>query len=363
MINKLKTLVLLVFLFAGHFAFGQTNKEKALEKGKEAVSLMDQGKLDESIKLLEDAQKLDPDDIIYPYEAAYAYYLKKDYKKAIKIGESLLTHENVSDMVYQLLGNTYDNFGKTDKAIETYEAGIKKFPNSGKLYLEMGVVQMGKKEYNKAVFYYEKGIELDPKFPSNYYWAAKLYLSSDEEVWGMIYGELFMNLERNSKRTSEMSRLLYNTYNSEIKFTSDTSYSVSFSKNATINIDDLTDPSKFKLPFGVNIYEPTLLISIIDVKSIDINTLDKIRSNFVDQYFNNRNDEKYPNVLFSYQKKVKEAGHLEAYNHWLLMKGDEDNFIKWQSNNKEKWDNFIKWFSENKLKVDLSNSFYKGKYE
>lgn len=362
MIRNIKTFGLLLFLTVGQIAFGQTNKEKALEKGNEAVKLMDNGKFDESIKLLEEAQKLDPDDINYPYELAYAYYLKKDYKKAAKIGESLLTHKNVNDRVYQLLGNTYDILEKTDKAIETYEAGLKQFPNSGNLYLEMGVVQMGKKEYNKALYYYEKGIEVAPKFPSNYYWAAKIYLSSDEEVWGMIYGELFMNIERNSKRTAEISKLLYDTYKSEIKFTSDTSYSVSFSKNASININNLTDPSKMKLPFGVGTYEPTLMFSILEVKSIDINSLDKIRSNFIDNYFKNGNAKNYPNVLFSYQEKVKDAGHIEAYNHWILMKGDEDGFDKWQSNNKEKWDNFIKWFTDNRIKIDDKNKFYSGQY-
>lgn len=363
MIGKIKTIGLLLFIMAGQIAYGQTtNKEKALDKGKEAIKLMDNGKFDESIKLLEDAQKLDPDDINYPYEIACAYYLKKDYKKAAKAGAGLLKHKDVNDRVYQLLGNTYDILDKRDKAIETYEAGLKQFPNSGNLYLEMGVVQMGKKEYNKALYYYEKGIEVAPKFPSNYYWASKIYLSSDEEVWGMIYGELFMNMERNSKRTAEISKLLYDTYKSEIKFSGDTSFSVSFSKNASININNLTDPGKMKLPFGVGTYEPILMFSILDIKSIDINSLNKIRNNFIDNYFNNGHDTNFPNVLFSYQKQIKDEGHIEAYNHWILMKGDEDGFDKWQVNNKEKWDNFIKWFTDNRLKVDDTNKFYSAQY-
>ena len=57
------------------------------------------------------------------------------------------------------------------------------------------------KEYSIALNYYEKGIEIDPKFPSNYYRAALLYDYSDHEIWGLIYGELFMDLEPNTKRT------------------------------------------------------------------------------------------------------------------------------------------------------------------
>ncbi len=360
---KIKTIAFLLFIAAGQILYGQTsNKEKAIEKGKEAVALMDNGKIKESIKLLEEAQKLDPDNIDYPYELAYAYYALQDYKKAHSYLEEIVKNKDANDRVYQLLGNTYDNLGKGDKAIETYEAGLKKFPNSGNLYLEMGVMQMVKKEYNKALDYYEKGIEVDPQFSSNYYWACKIYCSSSEEVWGMLYGEIFMNLERNSKRTAEISKLLFDTYKSQITFTSETSFSVSFSKYAAINVGDVADPSQMKLPYGIGVYEPTLMMSMLDVRSIDLNSLDKIRSNFVDNYFNSGHDNNYPNVLFTYQKQIKEVGHMEAYNHWILMKGDEEEFGIWQSANKEKWDNFIKWFTENGMKINETNKFYSGQY-
>lgn len=358
----IKIFGLLTFLIAGQIAFGQTNKEKALEKGKEAFKLEDEGKFNDAIKLLEEAQKLDPDNINYPYEVGYAYYANKDYKQASKYLEGILKHKDVNDRVYQLLGNCYDNLGKGDKAMETYEAGLKKFPNSGNLYLEIGIIQMGKKEYNKAIDSYEKGIEVAPKFSSNYYWAAKLYCSSSEEVLGMIYGELFMNLERNSKRTSEISKLLFDTYNKAIKFTSDTSFSVSFSKNSTMNIDNLKDPNKMKLPFGVGTYEPTLMMSMLDEKAIDLNSLDRIRKNFVETYFKNENDKKYPNILFDYQNKVLKAGHISAYNHWILMKGDEDGFNSWQLAYKDKWEDFIKWFNDNQIQIDDTHKFYSGQY-
>ena len=362
MTKTIKTIGLLLFLAAGQIASGQTNKEKALEKGQEAIKLMDDGKFDESIKLLEEAQKLDPERIDYPYELAYAHYAKEDFKGAIKILEKNIDHKDVTESLFQLLGNSYDASGNSKKAFEVYDAGLKKFPNSGMIYLEKGNVHWSKKEYNKALSFYEKGIEVDPKFPSNYYRAARVYCGSTEEVWGMIYGELFMNLERNSKRTSEISKLLFDTYKSEIKFSSDTSFSVSFSQNATVNVNDLKDPSKMKLPYGIGVYEPTLMISMLSAKSIDIQSLDQIRSSFVDNYFRNGNDKTYPNVLFTYQKKVKDAGHMEAYNHWILMKGDDDGFDKWHSANKAKWDSFIKWFGDNGLKITDANKFYSGQY-
>jgi len=361
MTNKIKKFGLLLFITFGQLTYGQTNKEKALEKGQEAIKLMDNGKLDESIKLLEEAQKLDPDRFDYAYELAYANYAKEDYKGAIKILVNNIDHKDVTERLFQLLGNSYDVLGKSDEACEAYDAGLKKFPNSGMIYLEKGNVHWNKKEYGKALPFYEKGIEVDPKFPSNYYRAARIYCGSTEEVWGLIYGEIFMNLERNSKRTSDISKLLYDTYKSEIKFTTDTSMTVSFCQQMTMSVNAISDPKNLKLPFCM-IFETTLLVSIAFEKSVNIDSLDKIRTTFIDNYFNNEHDKKYPNILFSYQKKVKEAGHIESYNHWILMKGDEDGFDKWQSANKEKWDSFITWFGDNGLKLNDSNKFYSGQY-
>lgn len=363
MIKKIKTCGILLFIIMGTVVYGQnSNKEKAIELGKEAIQFMDDGKIDQSIKILEEAQKLDPDRFIYPYEIAYAHYLNENYTEVIKILQTYSNHKEVTDQLFQLLGNSYDIIGNSEKAFESYDAGLKKFPNSGKLYLEKGNVHWNKKEYIKALPYYEKGIEVDPRFPSNYYRASLIYCSSSEEVWGMIYGEIFMNLERNSKRTEEISKLLYDTYKSQIQITSDTSISVSFSQIDNIDINDFKNKRKLKLPFGSGVYEPTLLLSLLFNKSLDINSLDIVRRNFIIQYYKMGYDKVYPNVLFSYQKKVKEAGHIESYNHWILMKGDTESFNKWKIENKVMWNNFIEWFADNQIEINNTNKFYVGQY-
>ncbi len=346
-----KIITLFALCLLSGLALAQTNEQIALEKGKEAIKLMDDGYIDKSIELLEEAQKLDPEKFTYPYEIAYAYYMKEEYKTAIKTLEKTEKYKNINDLLYQLMGNSYDMLGNSKEAIKTYEKGLKKFPNSGRLYLELGVTLLKKGESNTALSYFEKGINVAPSFPSNYYWASKLFCNSDEEVWGMIYGELFMNLERNSKRTVEISKLLFDTYKNEIKFKNDSSISVSFSKNNVIDINNI------KMPFGVGIYEPTLLMSLLSVKEINIGSLNIIRSNFVDNYFKQGYDKRYPNVLFTYQKKVKDAGHMEAYNYWILMKGDNYEFMNWQLADKDKWEAFIEWFSANPLKLDSENKF------
>jgi hypothetical protein len=161
----------------------------------------------------------------------------------IKVLNCLKKHDGVNEKIYQMLGNCYDMNKEPVKAIESYE----------------------------------KGIEVQPAYSSNYYRAAKIYLNTTDEIWGMIYGELFMNIEWNSQRKKEISKMLFNTYKNEIKFTSDSSFSLSLSQNHSISMDDLADTNAFKLPFGLLIYEPGIMISMINEKSITLSQLKLIK--------------------------------------------------------------------------------------
>jgi tetratricopeptide (TPR) repeat protein len=351
---------LLVVCFT-HISFGQSNKQKALDKGLLGIKMIDQGKIEEGIKLFEEAQDLDPERIDYPYEIAYAKYQLKDYEGAIKIIKKFINHKDITDRHFQMLGNCYDILGKSEKALETYKDGIKKFSNAGNLYLESGNVYWGKKDYTTALPFYEKGIELDPSFPSNYYRAARIYCASNEVIWGLMYGEIFMNLEKNSERTAEISKLLYDTYKSKIIIKNDSSLSVHFVNKININSSSFSDGKSFKMPFSF-FYETNMSVSTIGEKEVTLNSIDKIRQSFTELYFKTRFAKEYPNMLFDFQNDLKKLGHLEAYNHWLLMKGDEKAFDSWLTNNKSKYDNFLLWFNDNKIKLSLSNRLYQGQY-
>jgi tetratricopeptide (TPR) repeat protein len=361
----MKKLILITILLTIAFqTFCQTGKEIADEKRKKAIELIDNGSPDESIKLLEEAKKLDPGTYIYDYEIAYAYSIKRDFEKALGMAKNVIKYKDANDQCYQMLGNLYDDSGDPENAIKSYDKGLKKFPNSGRLYLEKGNLYWIQKKYDEALPFYELGIKADPTLPSNYYRATLLFLNSEEEVWGMIYGEIFLNLEPNTKRTEEISKLLFDTYKSQIKFTSDTSASVSFCKNAVINLSvgDLKHLDQFKMPFGPMIYETTLVLSLAKEKTIDLNSLNRIRENFVFNYYDRKHNIKYPNVLFDFQKTLKDSGHLEAYNYWLLSSGDINNFSAWKEKNEDKWNQFADWFGKNGIKLSPENRFSRDQY-
>ncbi|WP_285058246.1 tetratricopeptide repeat protein [Pedobacter ginsengisoli] len=361
LLNKCLYASLIAILFFSAPVFSQTDTDPNRAKLIEAVKLMDKGEVDASITILKDLQKVDPNNYNYNYELAYAFFLKKDYPAAIEVLEKLKTNKDVSDLVYQLLGNTYDMSEKAEKAVQTYAEGLQRFPNSGKLYLESGVMNLKKNDLAAATKVFQKGTEVDPKFPSNYYWLSKVWATTPEKLWTLMYGEIFMNLESNTKRTAEISKLLFDTYKNEIKVTSPGHFSVSFSNNNVVNPNE-KNPDKL-LPYGVAVYERLLMISALGLKEVNINTLDSIRANFAGEYFKGKTAVTYPNVLFSYQKKIADAGHINSYNHWVLQKGDEELFKTWVAANADKWQDFLKWFAANRLILDSGNRFIISDYQ
>ena len=359
--STLMTLLICAFCVSAH---GETDdRKKAKELGMQAIQIMDAGQIEESIQLLEESKKLDPESILYPYEIAYAHYLNKDYKQAVEILKSLLKHPQVNARIYQMLGNALDMGGHPEKAIQAYELGIKKFPAAGSLYLERGGMAHNAGNLQDALEYYEKGIQADPKFPSNYFRATLIYMDSTEKVWGMLYGEIFMNLERGSERTAEISKLLYDTCKSQILFTSETSYTIDFTRNSTIRIPAGGDPSTLKIPFELGIYEPLLVAAVLGEKSITLDSLHRIRAAFLEGYYNREFQTEYPNALFDYQRNIEKKGHLEAYNHWLLMKGDEPTFDQWVSENKDAFNKFTEWYSSNPIEITRKSFFHSSQYQ
>lgn len=359
MIKHTTLFLLLLFLYSNILLHAQTDKQKAFMKHVEAASLMDKGRYDESLQLLREALTLDTGNFSILYEMGYANYLKKDYKEAIQILDKNRTHKDVTDKLFQILGNSYDISGDPGKAIEIYDEGLKKFPASGVLFLEKGNVFWNKREFGKALSFYEAGIRANPGFPSNYYSASRIYCSSTESVWGMIYGEIFMNLEPNTKRTAEIGKLLFDKYVFELKPQLEGKFKASFCRRLPA-INQAQDPTAMSNSPYCNVYDTVLQLSMEGITQITTGSLDSLRKNFIKTYYKLGYDKSNPNILFTYHKKLIDAGHFEAYNYWLLMKGDEEAFFKWQAANKAKWDSFMLWFPKNKLIVDKNNTFYSG---
>lgn len=330
----------------------------------EAIQLMDKGLFPASRAKLDQAKNIDPKNLEIDYEIAYWYFLQEMYDDAIQILTHISKKKDATHQYTQMLGVCYSTKGENEKAIAVFDKGIKKYPQKGIMYLERSIMEMKAQRYNQAVEFLEKGIVAEPMFPSNYYRLAQIYLNSENEIWGMLYGELFMNLEKSTTRTNLVSKWLYMTYKDEIIFQQD-SILISFSKlNVQITSSDqemvnlLT--KALKQPFVVD-YEDLLLAGAKEVDSISIANLHHIRTKFIELYVAQELHTKYKNVLFDYQKQLYDADLFEPYNYWLLQMGHEEEFTAWKTQNEALWERFVIWFTQHPIQIDKSNYFLRIK--
>lgn len=328
-------------------------KVEARKYAKEALPYIEKHDYQKARSLLYSAFSLDTASYLYAYEIAYTHVLEKDYVHAIPFYKMACKKSDVTDYCYVMLGSTYFLLGMQEEAEMALSEGLERFPNSGRLYQAMGDVNQ--LNLVRALHYYEKGVMADPSYPMNYYWLSKLFCNSTEEMWGMLYGEIFLNLEENTARSKEISQLLFDTYKNCIKFHGDTLVTVQFCRNS------LTYPNEHKtewLPLTM-IYEPCLEASVPLGGSITLASLHDIRSRFIDVYTKENYHISHPCLLFDWHKDLMKKGYFECYNYWLMRHGSPHEFDVWLSKKREKYEDFLKWLKAHPLYVEKGRQFHR----
>lgn len=323
----------------------------AMEKADQAFVMLDQGreKLPQAIALMKEAVAWQPTRFEYAFQLGFFYFQGENYVEASQQLEKLLDHPEVTAQCYQLLGNVCFLLKDPTKGLRIFDLGLSKFPKSGLLYAEKGKYFRDKDE-GQSLFYFEKGIELDPNFAMNYYHAAELYFGQAESVKAILHGEIFMLLDRTSSYTIAMSELLYGAYRKNIKVSVDGRLQTFFCSQS--KSDDIIGLSGTKVhpPFCVA-YASMINESGFNYSVLSISNLAKLREQVLELYFQYQFDGQYQEWAFDFQRYIQRAGHLEAYNHWLLMGGNELEFLQWKENNEDKWLAFTKWFAQHDMAI------------
>ena len=304
-----------------------------------AIYFMDNGMPDKSIEILTalDAKYPDTPDILY--EIGYAYYIKADYKSALKVFKRLEKMPPVSERVYQMEGNTLDMLGKRKEARKKYNEGLKHYPNSYITMLELGNLDLLDKKYVAALGHYEDALTANPAYASAFYRAGHILLNSDYRVWGLFYGEAMRLLEPNSDRSAQMSQWMCDTFGQIVKAQNDSAIN--------ININSLGSPtleSSYEMFLGLGVAaefsqsqnKAITLASIIHGREVALSTYQAHYKGSIS--------------LLDYQQLVKDAGHWQAYNYWLFRPGFEAEASAWFDEHDEAFDDFVEWYKTHSFK-------------
>jgi tetratricopeptide (TPR) repeat protein len=274
-----------------------------------ARSFMQQGDFTNAFLVLNRASTLEPRNIEITKDLALNYFFQKDYTKGLDAIKTVLDREDADDQCYQIAGYIYKQLEQTKECEKLYRKGIKRFPQSGPLYNDLGELQWEQKNY-EAIRQWEKGIETDPNFSKNYYNACKYYFFTADRVWSIIYGEVFVNMEPLSKSTPEIKSILLESYK---KIFAETDFNKANKETG-----------KFTDAFLQTMKKQSLIAS----GGINPETLTMIRTRFILDWFHDY-AAKYPSRLFEQQRQLLQEGMFDAYNQWLF--GTVQNLAAYQN--------------------------------
>jgi tetratricopeptide (TPR) repeat protein len=267
-----------------------------------ARTFMRSGDFDNAVLVLNRALQSDSKNLELQKDLILAYYYKRDYSKALDGVKTIMNYDNLDVVTYQIAGNVYKALEEVKAADKMYKKALKQYPKSGALYSEYGELLFAAKD-NAAIQYWEKGIQEDPSYAGNYYNAALYYSNTSntqDKVWTLVYGEIFVNMESLTERASAMKELLLDGY-----------------KKLFSSVDLLKDSDKIKNEFAKAFLQTMDRQSPMANQGVTTETLTMIRTRFILDWYKNY-AAKFPFRLFDYQQQLTREGMFEAYNQWLF---------------------------------------------
>jgi tetratricopeptide (TPR) repeat protein len=291
-----------------------------------------------------------PDVSQYKYERAICLIMQQKYADAAQALQPIYTDTALFDRGYQLLGNCYDLMDDSARSMPIYREGLVRYPRSGRLHYELGAAAMVDGEIRQAFEWWVKGTQAEPQFPTNYYWICKSLSATQYKIWSVFYGELFLNLERATTRTKEISEILYITWTAAMRL-GDTVDPINFCPEELLDEPSPFGPTEMNFATAFEFTVATSSQKFIPdsgvVKRLSIAQLVETRRTFIKAWEAAGYLTKYPNAIFDWHAKMAKSGWLDEYLWWLYAYGDKKEMTQYFRKNEGRYDTFLGWFMSN----------------
>ncbi len=316
-----------------------------------AISFMDKGMVDTGIDLLIDLDKIHPNNRYVIYEIVYGYIIKQDFDSAYQWARKLVKLKDRDADSYFMAGNAYDYSGHRAEAIKLYEEGLKKFPQSGRLWVEKGNIAFMNKDYGEAVRCYEESVERDPQYGAAYYRLAYLFSQTDDPVWAVMYAQMCQFKEKKPERVPEMGRLIYALYRDNVKRNEKGEVMVSFTKHVSLSPYASCDG---EVPFNYFFENIHLILSpgVLTADTLSLKDVATLHRKYVEMADTMAHDY-YDVPILDLERAALHAGHLEGCVMWMLWGADEQNEVRVFDNEecRNKAVAFVDWYTDEYMKT------------
>jgi tetratricopeptide (TPR) repeat protein len=305
-----------------------------LAKLESAIAAMDRGDMARAIRGLEELRKRYPENGVVLHELALAYRLANNPRQAVNV--LLPFRERLPPASMAALGSALDEVGRAGDAIAVLHEGLARYPKSGLLHAELGTALFNQGKTDEALQYYQKGIEVDPAVPANYFRLSLVLSRTEYRGLTLVFGETFRLLEPTSERSYELARVMVDVCRNSVKLVpgKDGSLEANITLAPAVTLEkpeqiaDLPLVNAFELTFG-----PPLVLAHKD--GLTLASLHKARVEFVAAMSRPESPFDWNAVpVFRFMLDASANGMLEVYDYWLYGPAFPDEFEAWAKANR-----------------------------
>lgn len=192
----------------------------------------------ENIETWKSIVNMRPDVLDYYYELSNAYLIAKDYKNAIATLDRVEKKVGVTEPVSTQKAKLWTAIGRTDKALEEYEALVAALPNNGQYNAILAESYMSAGKYDKAKACYDRILATNPNDEYIHISLAEYYKAVAQPR--KAYEELRIAMGQRNLSTSNKLHILTNFYTSEEFYGIYSQYTFDLLEVAMHNCDDST---------------------------------------------------------------------------------------------------------------------------
>jgi len=301
------------------------------EKIKEGLSTsLNSQDYDKSIELI---NKINSNDSMYNsllITKSYAYLNLKKYNESLKVIDEALLKNDIESKYSLLLNKSvcFEGLKKYDKAIKSYDILIEEFPKANQLYYNRALIQIKKKEWNKAYDNLE---------------SALLFSPLDKDIHYKI-GELYYIEKQLSQSIMALSMYLLSNPDGEDSYEALRSINTSFSRKSKTEPNNVTysdDDKSFKsidliLSNGLALnpkYKIKNKIKLPLVKQLNV---------FFEQIDNYKgNNDFWDKKMIPFFKWIKSSGNFDNFIYTICYSTENPSYKKVIEKNTPKIIEFI----------------------
>ncbi len=303
-----------------------------------ANNYIERGNYKDAVTTCKQAILLAPDLPVFTNQLATVYYLSGNFNEA----ENTLNKLKPSDcdtQCYRLLAASQVAQTKFKQSEKTINTGIDRFPHSGPLYHQKGIIYKLELNEEDALDSWLDGMEKDPGFAPDYYDAALSSFNSGQVLWGLIYSEIFLAMNHDTIADSSIKGKMFEGYKTLFENIAESSSSKT----------SKTVKKQLQPEFEVAVLKAYSMLTPVVSDGISAENLVMLRTRFIMNWFDEHPD-KYPFPLFNYMNDLITTGHFEIYNEWLFGAAENrEQYDAWNKFHEGDIDRFKVWKAANPL--------------